>query len=86
MVDPVPTDLPRPYDHVHLHPDNRLGADPATPYLVVDVLDTEPPTIELWHLADHPDHQDWAGTASLADIALVVRVTTGDTRTWTPSK
>ncbi|MFE2167910.1 DUF6211 family protein [Streptomyces sp. NPDC059447] len=84
MVDPAPTDQPQPYDHVHFRPGNHLDADPHTPYLVVDVLDTHPPVIELWHLPDHPHHQDWAAAVPITDIAHVVRVTSGDTRTWTP--
>ncbi|MFJ5811738.1 DUF6211 family protein [Streptomyces sp. NPDC093093] len=83
MIVPPPDNAPQPYDHVHLHPDNRLGVDPRTPFLVAD---TEPPgTYTLWHLADHPEHHDWAAAVTLDDIALAVRVTTTDTRTWTPT-
>ncbi|MFF1560933.1 DUF6211 family protein [Streptomyces sp. NPDC058279] len=84
MLDPTATDRPQPYDHVHLRPGNPLGAEPATPYLVVDVLDTHPRIYELWHLPDHPRHQDWAGAVTLADITLAIRVTTDDTRIWAP--
>ncbi|MFG2753918.1 DUF6211 family protein [Streptomyces xanthophaeus] len=86
MVDPQSPTEPQPYDLVRLHPANTADTSPDTALIIADTVDNHPGTYVVWHLQDHPDHQDWAATVTRTDIATITRsTTTGDVHTWTPS-
>ncbi|MFD8146105.1 DUF6211 family protein [Streptomyces sp. NPDC059708] len=79
---------PQPYDLVRLHPASAAtaGTTPATTLIIADIVEDQPGTYEVWHLADHPDHHDWAAAVTLDDLAAITRSTaTGDVHTWTLS-
>lgn len=75
---------PRPYDLVRLIPGNRLGIDPRTVLTVADTVDNAPGVFEVHHQDDHPDHMDWAGAVTTADIATIVRITGTTAHSWSP--
>ncbi|MFF2751121.1 DUF6211 family protein [Kitasatospora sp. NPDC058048] len=96
--DERPADVEPTYsDLVTLTPAAAHGAPAADHYVIVDLTDhpdsgvhtvadpeARPVMYVLWLPEDHPQHQDWAMSATREQIASVVRHTEDGVQTWRP--
>ncbi|GGX36416.1 DUF6211 family protein [Streptomyces chryseus] len=78
-------DMPQPYDIVTLKAGNAAGVSPATPLVIVELVEHSPGVLEVYRMKDDPAYQDWAAAITAADIEIITRYSGTGVRQWAPT-